>query len=296
MSLLRLYGKALRQGADKVVLSQFKPPGLPTCEYDRQVLVEKSPYQKYCDMVGWDARRPLHPCYLQMLSLPLQLKCLTTPKSPFPVMGLVHMGNRIRLSHTYEIGVPVHLYASYSGVRQHHRGWEIDITVSGRQERQRIYEATASYLVRVNAAHVEPERNWSRRAQDDAPLVLPEGMAVCGELAAGRGTGRRYAALSGDVNPIHLSRLSASVLGFRKAIAHGMWSLAATGSVILKDAWQDPAPQSGSVLLQNRFMSPLMLPGKAQVYATPQGSEREFIVTNTSLSAAHLQGTLTLSS
>ena len=293
MSLLRLYAKALKQRADKVVLSQFKPPGLPTCEYDRQVLVEKSPYQKYCEMVGWDAGWPLHPCYLQMLSLPLQLKCLTTPKSPFPVMGLVHMGNRIRLSSSYEIGVPVHLYASYTGVRQHHRGWEVDITVSGRQDRRRVYEATASYLVRINAAHVEPERN--RQRYNSEPFVLPDGVAIYGDIEAKSGTGRRYAALSGDVNPIHLSRLSASVLGFRRAIAHGMWSLAASGSMIFKDHRQQVTSQTESVLLENRFISPLMLPGKAQVYATPAGNERQFIVTNTSVSAAHLQGRLSIS-
>lgn len=287
MSLLRLYGKVLRQRADKVLLSQFKPPGLPTCEYDRQVLVEKSPYQKYCDMVGWDAGRQLHPCYLQMLSLPLQLKCLTTPKSPFPVMGLIHLGNRIQLSGTYQVGVPVHLYARYSGVRQHHRGWEVDITVSGRQDKQRVYEATASYLVRINAAHVQP-----LKTQDNSPtqFTLPDSMIACGELHARSNIGRRYASLSGDVNPIHLSRMSAAVLGFRKAIAHGMWSLASSGSTLLKHT-----PQQSTIALENRFMSPLMLPGKALVYASSPANERQFVVTSACGDKAHLQGALTIS-
>ncbi|MEI2775516.1 MAG: MaoC/PaaZ C-terminal domain-containing protein [Tetrasphaera sp.] len=46
--------------------------------------------------------------------------------------------------------------------------------------------------------------------------------------------GRRYAAVSGDVNPIHLHPLTARVMGFPKAIAHGMWTyprtLAALGA------------------------------------------------------------------
>ena len=36
-------------------------------------------------------------------------------------------------------------------------------------------------------------------------------------------TGRAYAAVSGDFNPIHLSVLSAKALGMRRSIAHGMY-------------------------------------------------------------------------
>ena len=38
--------------------------------------------------------------------------------------------------------------------------------------------------------------------------------------------GRRYAAVSGDRNPIHLYPLTAKALGFPRQIAHGMWSKA----------------------------------------------------------------------
>src|SRR6478736_7296314 len=38
--------------------------------------------------------------------------------------------------------------------------------------------------------------------------------------------GRRYAAVSGDVNPIHLNPLAAKAFGFPRAIAHGMWTMA----------------------------------------------------------------------
>ena len=39
-------------------------------------------------------------------------------------------------------------------------------------------------------------------------------------------TGRRYAAVSGDVNPIHLYPWTARAFGFPRAIAHGMWTAA----------------------------------------------------------------------
>jgi acyl dehydratase len=42
----------------------------------------------------------------------------------------------------------------------------------------------------------------------------------------GREVGPSYAAVSGDRNPIHTSRLAARALGFPRTIAHGMWSKA----------------------------------------------------------------------
>ena len=45
-------------------------------------------------------------------------------------------------------------------------------------------------------------------------------------------TGRRYAAVSGDVNTIHLSGLSAKAFGFPSAIAHGMYTMALAGRAV----------------------------------------------------------------
>ena len=46
--------------------------------------------------------------------------------------------------------------------------------------------------------------------------------------ACPRTSGASYAAVSGDVNPIHLYPLSARAMGFPRQIAHGMWTSART--------------------------------------------------------------------
>ncbi len=45
-----------------------------------------------------------------------------------------------------------------------------------------------------------------------------------GQVAAN--AGRQYAKLSGDFNPIHLSNITARLLGMRQAIIHGMHTVA----------------------------------------------------------------------
>nr|WP_255479663.1 MaoC/PaaZ C-terminal domain-containing protein [Quadrisphaera sp. RL12-1S] len=74
--------------------------------------------------------------------------------------------------------------------------------------------------------------------------------------------GRRYAAVSGDVNPIHLSALAARAFGFRGAIAHGLWTLArAVGQV---------EPRLGpAVEVRARWGSPLLLGSRATLCAEP---------------------------
>ncbi|MFR9795385.1 MaoC family dehydratase, partial [Streptomyces sp. MS06] len=73
--------------------------------------------------------------------------------------------------------------------------------------------------------------------------------------------GRRYGAVSGDRNPIHLHPLTARLFGFPRTVAHGMWTvarcLAAHG---VPDA----------VHAHAEFRSPVLLPGTVR-YAARDG-------------------------
>jgi hypothetical protein len=65
-----------------------------------------------------------------------------------------------------------------------------------------------------------------------APFSVPDPTAL---WQLGVDTGRAYAAVSGDFNPIHLSVLTAKALGMRRSLAHGMYlasrALADVGAV-----------------------------------------------------------------
>nr|NJM02970.1 hypothetical protein [Desulfobacula sp.] len=69
------------------------------------------------------------------------------------------------------------------------------------------------------------------------------------------GTGRRYAAVSGDYNPHHLYTLTARLFGFKTAIAHGMWSLARVAASLDREfGLQGPA------LIEASFKLPVFMP------------------------------------
>ena len=79
----------------------------------------------------------------------------------------------------------------------------------------------------------------------------------------GADTGRRYAAVSGDANPIHLSPLTARALGFPRAIAHGMDTAARALAAV--GARRGPA-----YTWDVEFAAPVLLPSTPALRTAPE--------------------------
>jgi acyl dehydratase len=75
--------------------------------------------------------------------------------------------------------------------------------------------------------------------------------------------GRRYAKVSGDFNPIHWHALTARPFGFKRAIVHGMWTLAACLARL-----GEALPTAG-VTVRCDFLKPVVLPSEVHFRAGP---------------------------
>ncbi len=98
--------------------------------------------------------------------------------------------------------------------------------------------------------------------------------------------GRRYAAVSGDHNPIHLYGITAKAFGFPRQIAHGMWSKARCLAALdgrLPDA----------VTVEVAFKKPILLPGTVAFGSARSGEGYAFSLTNPRSGAPHLLGRAT---
>ena len=95
------------------------------------------------------------------------------------------------------------------------------------------------------------------------------------------------AAVSGDRNPIHTWRLAARALGFRRTIAHGMWSKARCLAAL-------DGRLPAAVRVDVAFKKPVFLPGSVAF-----GSKRHedggyaFALTSPKSGAPHLVGRTT---
>ena len=95
--------------------------------------------------------------------------------------------------------------------------------------------------------------------------------------------GRRYGAVSGDRNPIHLHGWSAKLFGMPRPIAHGMWLKARCLAEL-----EPTLPDAFSVDV--RFKLPLFLPAQVAFGVREGGG---FEVRDASSGKPHLSGTLT---
>jgi acyl dehydratase len=104
---------------------------------------------------------------------------------------------------------------------------------------------------------------------------------------ADRGLGRRYALVSGDVNPIHLFDLTARAFGFRAAIAHGMWSLARCAAAL-----EAAGLASGRFALDVEFRLPVFLPATLLFESWADGEGAAFALRDSQGEKLHLSGSL----
>ena len=254
--MFRDYMNALFKRVDTRKLMQFKPPALPARIYAKQMKVNKAHYKAFCEEVAWTHASQIHPLYLQMLSLPLQMQCLLDKNSPFPLLGLIHCANKIKIVGLCDIDHPFEYRVKFSEVRAHNRGWEVDLSLQAFQFGQCVYQAISSYLVKVKAVHVAP-----RITQEEVHSEFTESPKTqLATIEVNADTGRRYAKISGDYNPIHLFALTARLFGFKRPIAHGMWTLARTISLV-------PIQQAQAITEVNcRFKRPVFLPSQINVF------------------------------
>lgn len=205
---------------------------------DRDLLVR---YQRLC---GYDVSDSLPATLPHLLGFPLQAQLMAAADFPLPLPGLVHIANRTTvhqaLSATDVLDVRVHA----ENLLPHAKGSTVDLVASASIDGEVVWDSTSTYLHRGKPTGPVADR------PEVPTLAAPRLSGVWGLPAD---LGRQYAAIAGDVNPIHLHPLTAKAMGFPRAIAHGMFtyarSLAAIGPRTM-------APNTSRVW----FAKPVLLP------------------------------------
>jgi acyl dehydratase len=245
---------------------------LPDLELVRRgVLTDRDHLAHYDRVCGFRLTDALPPTYPHVLAFPLAMRLMSAPDFPFPVVGLVHVANRIRLRRPVDAGTPLDLSVRACGLRAHERGRQFDVVATATADGEQVWQGVSTYLRR--------ERAGERRAGGDHPR--PPAPAVRWRVPAR--TGADYAAVSGDRNPIHTSRLGARLFGFPRPIAHGMWSKARCLAALegrLPDAYT----------VDVAFRQPILLPSTVGFAATPAAGGWEFTLAS---ARPHLAGHLT---
>lgn len=213
----------------------------------QRVRVNAAHVKRYCDVCGIEPGDHLPAAYLHVLAMPLHMRLFTHPQFPARVMGLVHLRNVIRQWRPIAVSGEIELQVRYNSLRETDSGQEYDVMTTAFVDDKTVWEEVSTMLARRQIAGKRPVIERANR--DEARLLCER------TVAAAANTGRRYALVSGDYNPIHLFDRTAQWYSFKQAVAHGMWSL--SRCVGLGQPYLPAYPSQ----IDAQFKLPIYLPG-----------------------------------
>lgn len=231
-------------------------------------------YREVCQLPD-DGCLPL--TYPHILANPVHLGMLLHGAFPLRMVGMVHLANDIELFRTLPEDARLALDCRLESGRTKPRGDEFRLVTEALFNGELAWRETVSFLAPAPAA---PK---GRRAPPETPPLPP----MIGEWDVPADTGRRYARVSGDWNPIHLAGLLARPFGFPAAIAHGMWTVTRCLGRL------SDGPLGPGARLDVRFLKPLLLPGHVALHAEApsESGDRVFWLVSSAEGVPHLKGT-----
>ncbi|MDF2445497.1 MAG: bifunctional enoyl-CoA hydratase/phosphate acetyltransferase [Moraxellaceae bacterium] len=245
----------------------------------RDVKIDRDALAAYNRVCGFSQKETLPATYGFVLAFPLQMELMTSPDFPFAAMGMVHIRNSITQHRPVSASETLTVAVRPANLRPHDKGLQFDFLTTLTSRGEVVWESVSTMLRRGGGSAA-----GESKAAPQKPSA-PVSAAVVQWTIPGD-TGRRYGAVSGDRNPIHLYAFTAKLFGFPRAIAHGMWTKARCLAAL-----ESRLPDAFTVDVQ--FKLPVLLPAKVAFHSDDmQGGGIAFGVSDSRSGKPHLAGTI----
>ncbi|NKQ58510.1 hypothetical protein HFP15_37240 [Amycolatopsis sp. K13G38] len=248
---------------------------LPDTEYLRTGIgIDPAHLAAYNQVCGFRLSDELPATYPHMLAFPLQMALMTQQDFPFPLLGMVHVANRITTHRPVRLGDTFSMRVRAENLRPHEKGRQFDVVSELSISDDVVWSEVSTYLRRGGGSGESKPGRQLAAPSPNAIWRVPEDI------------GRRYAEVSGDRNPIHLHPLTAKLFGFPSAIAHGMWTKARALA-----AFEGRLPET-PYTVDVRFKLPVLLPAKVAFTSWQTETGWAFELWNAKKPKPHLEGTI----
>ncbi len=213
--------------------------------------IDRANLSAYCELTGLGYRDTVPLTYPFALTFPTVMELITGFDFPFSALGAVHVENVITAHRAIAVTDILAARVRAANLREHRKGLLVDVHTDLQVGNEPAWQQVTTFLHRQRTSLSDQPK-----PEPPAPPKLPPPNAV---LTVTAGRIRRYAAVSGDRNPIHTSSVGARLFGFPTAIAHGMFSAAAVLANI-----EGRMPER--VRYRVRFGKPVTLPARAGLW------------------------------
>ncbi|HVM20681.1 MAG TPA: MaoC/PaaZ C-terminal domain-containing protein [Egibacteraceae bacterium] len=239
------------------------------------VIVDRQHLAEYNRVCGYGLTDHLPLTYPHIVAFPLAVELMAQPSFPLPLAGLVHIRNRITQRRALVVTEPLTVRVHLTEPRPHPKGRVFDIVAQAECAGEQVWESVSTNL----------QRGKGDDAADAGADLGRDGLRHAATWRVAKDTGRRYARVSGDINPIHLNRVTARLFGFPRPIAHGMWTKARALAALA-----ERLPEACTAEVE--FRKPLLLPATVELATRRTDAEWAFAVRARS-GSAHVHGRVT---
>jgi len=259
--------------------AQREPQFPPLVITARGIRADVAKCAKFCEVCGFVPGGTLPMTYPHIMAFALHMQLMLEPEFPFKPMGAVHVRNRITQRRALRVDEPLDFTVRLGGAEQVAKGYEVSIVTEVAVAGETVWDDLSVMLVRKGGS-------GERRAQGAPPAAPEFSQSLQWQLPADMG--RRYAAASGDYNPIHLYPLTAKLMGFKRQIMHGMWSKSRCVAELM------PADYAGAASVDVAFKLPIFLPATVTLLHDSGSSGSCFELRDAAGAKPHLAGELDL--
>jgi len=227
------------------------------------------------ELIRWPRPDEMPPTYPHALVGPVHVAMLTHSSFPLRPIGIIHLYNRIEQRAAIPQDRPITFHVEIDGHEDTPAGRVFELRTDALVDGEKLWSEITGILSRTPNA----------RGSVDPPPPVPEVATTRSTFWQVPGnTGRRYSAVSRDFNPIHLFPITALPFGFKRPIAHGMWTLGRALAELDRDLYQGP------VAIDVAFRRPLLLPSRVGFRSWSEGDACTFSVNPARGKTPHLVG------
>lgn len=238
----------------------FKPEiGLPPIRASWSHLnIDYQALKNYCQTLGLKEGKHLPLLYPHVLAGGMHMHMLTHKAFPIGLLGAVHLKNKIRQIRPIKIDEVIKIDSELGEWRISEKGLEFDFSTFVSVNNQVVWSEVSTYFKKGKF----PQTTKAKSEEASFELDTLKETYTGTDWLIPKDRGKTYAKISGDYNPIHISKTLAKLFGLKRDIAHGFGVLA---QALASNGIDEITQGHTQLALDTVFKGPLFLEETASV-------------------------------